>query len=733
MTHSSVSSWRHAWPALVVSTLARFVLGTLVLLVAVSVVPRVAGWESSVVMSGSMQPTLAPGDLVVVRPADAAELTRGRIVLVDDPDVPGELRMHRIAGVENGMLRLKGDANPSADGSLVAPSAVHGVGTLRLPDLGLPVVWAAQDRIAPLAATAAGLAALVLLALLYRSDRDDAAAAEAGEAGEAAHAVHAVRPRRRLVRRRVWQLLGGWRLPVPVPAPRDVFRVVAIAGVGVLLIGLPGAGGARAVFNSVSANPASSVAANTYWNCGSAATSAGATQYYPLQETAGTTAVNKGSAGSAANATYSATGVSYAVGPGPRCAVGQQSAVWLDGASGAIAANNAVTNPTTFTEQIWFATNTTSGGKLMGFGSSQTGASGNYDRHIWMLNSGQLAFGVYDGSATHAITSTAAYNDSRWHLATATFSGTAGMTLYVDGVQVARDSTSKTAQNFTGYWRIGYDNLNNWPNTPTSPFFMGAVAHAAVFPTVLSASAVADQYDAAPWSCADAAGPQGAGAAVYLPLQETSGTTAANAGTAGAAANGTYASTGVTHPLNAPNCGTNVFNSAQLDGVNGQIWTTQPVANPQTFTEQIWFATTSTTGGKLIGFGTAVNGAQSSNYDRHIYMSNTGTLTFGLYNGGYYTAVSPGAYNNGAWHLATASFSPSTGMRLYVDGALVGTNTQTTAAESETGYWRIGFDSLSGWPNAPTSFHFTGSLAHASVYYRVLTADEIAGQYLAGK
>jgi hypothetical protein len=262
---------------------------------------------------------------------------------------------------------------------------------------------------------------------------------------------------------------------------------------------------------------------------------------------------------------------------------------------------------------------------------------------------------------------------------------------------------------------------------------MGAVAHAAVFPTVLSASAVAAQYDATPWSCADAAGPQGSGAAVYLPLQETSGTTAANAGTAGSAANGTYASTGVSHPMSAPNCGTNVFNSAQLDGVSGQIWTTQAVTNPQTFTVQIWFATTSTTGGKLIGFGNGAAGATSTKFDRHIYMGNSGTLTFGVYNAGYYTVVSPAAYNDGAWHLATGTFSPSTGLSLYVDGALVGTNRTTTSAEVNTGYWRIGYDNMGSWPGAPTSGWFNGQLAHAEVYYRALTADEVAGQYLAGK
>ncbi|MCU1616073.1 MAG: hypothetical protein JWO98_3613, partial [Frankiales bacterium] len=93
----------------------------------------------------------------------------------------------------------------------------------------------------------------------------------------------------------------------------------------------------------------------------------------------------------------------------------------------------------------------------------------------------------------------------------------------------------------------------------------------------------------------------------------------------------------------------------------------------------------------------------------------------------------PAAYNDGAWHLATGTFSPGTGLRFYVDGVLIGSNTQTTAAENYTGYWRIGYDNLTSWPGAPSSFHFKGTVAQASVYDRVLTADEVAGQYLAGR
>jgi len=114
-------------------------------------------------------------------------------------------------------------------------------------------------------------------------------------------------------------------------------------------------------------------------------------------------------------------------------------------------------------------------------------------------------------------------------------------------------------------------------------------------------------------------------------------------------------------------------------------------------------------------------------------MTNGGQLAFGVYNGGYYTVTSSTAYNDGRWHLATATFSPGTGLAFYVDGTLIGTNTSTTAAENSTGYWRVGFDSLGSWPNVPTSSYFAGSVAHAMVVDRPLTADEIAGQYTAGR
>ena len=143
----------------------------------------------------------------------------------------------------------------------------------------------------------------------------------------------------------------------------------------------------------------------------------------------------------------------------------------LDGSSKYISTTNSYVNPVTFTTGCWFKTSTTLGGYLIGFNNSTTGAGTNYDRHLWMDNTGKLNFGLYP-SAYKIISSTLAYNDGAWHMAVARL-GASGQFLYVDGAQVATDGTVTTAQNFTGFWRAGYSNLGIWTPTPTSSYFNG--------------------------------------------------------------------------------------------------------------------------------------------------------------------------------------------------------------------------------------------------------------------
>ncbi len=173
----------------------------------------------------------------------------------------------------------------------------------------------------------------------------------------------------------------------------------------------------------------------------------------------------------------------------------------------------------------------------------------------------------------------------------------------------------------------------------------------------------------------------------------------------------------------------NRFNKAfTFNGTSQYVSTANQYINPTNFTVSIWFKTATTTGGKLIGFGASQTG-QSGQFDRHIYMNNAGQIFFGVYASGVYTINSSLSFNDNTWHLATASLSSSTGMALYVDGSLVGSNAGVTTAENTTGYWKIGFDNLGGWTSQPTSFYFNGALDDALIYQRALTASEVSTVY----
>ncbi|WP_315914149.1 PKD domain-containing protein [Arthrobacter sp. lap29] len=171
--------------------------------------------------------------------------------------------------------------------------------------------------------------------------------------------------------------------------------------------------------------------------------------------------------------------------------------------------------------------------------------------------------------------------------------------------------------------------------------------------------------------------------------------------------------------------------ASTFDGTaNGVIGSTSTVAANPAFSTELWFKTTTTSGGKLMGYGSS-NSGTSSNYDRHVYMLNTGALSFGVYTGATKTVTSAKAYNDGAWHHIVAT-QGSAGMVLYVDGQVVGSDAQTTTAQSFLGYWRVGGDTLGNWPNAPTSNYFNGTLDNFAVYNSALSAAQVASHYALG-
>jgi hypothetical protein len=224
--------------------------------------------------------------------------------------------------------------------------------------------------------------------------------------------------------------------------------------------------------------------------------------FWPLSETSGTTANDASPNGF--NGTYE-SGTTQGV-PSPFTG---QTATSFDGNSGLVSSQNQVAGPQKFTIEGWFKTTSNTGGKLIGFGNNQTGASSNYDRHIYMMNDGQLVFGVYN-SGTFTIETPNVYNDGQWHYLVATYDSSAGsnnMTLYVDD-QLTGTATSSSAQGFSGYWRVGGDNLNGWnldpwgsnsqgTTEPNSYYFNGTIADVAVYPAALSAAQIGAHYAAA--------------------------------------------------------------------------------------------------------------------------------------------------------------------------------------------------------------------------------------------
>lgn len=115
-------------------------LGMLTLATLVIVVPRVTGAVPLTVLSGSMEPHLSPGDLVVVRPVAAERIHSGDVVTFQPrPDDP-TLVTHRVLGVTTDAegrrtFSTRGDANLRND-PVVAQEQVRGKVVYALPWVG---------------------------------------------------------------------------------------------------------------------------------------------------------------------------------------------------------------------------------------------------------------------------------------------------------------------------------------------------------------------------------------------------------------------------------------------------------------------------------------------------------------------------------------------------------------------------------------------------------------------
>jgi len=487
-----------------------FVAGCLI----VTLLPMVLGWRPYVVESGSMEPRIHVGDVVLAAPVANADDLLGRVAVFDDPNHPGAIKTHRVITVgKDGHLTTKGDANPTPDSGVLTLDHVRGLGRLLVTDAGLPLIWVRTHAYGWLLLF---VLSLLLAAWIVSRDHDDEVTDTDADTDSDDDGPDGP---------------GGELLPLPQPSggPGSALKAASTqTGVGLsrrarpalaraawivaatLALSVPTAGASLA---ATAKNTANAWTVGN-WNYTTTVTGLSPWLYWKLDETTGTVAAD--TSGNGRTATYysgaaaSATGFTRGV-VGALATDTPNLAVTLDGSTACVntTSTTAVNAPTQLTMVLWFKTTTTSGGKLLGFETPRTGvgvagSGGTYDRHLYMDGNGRVWFGVYN-AGYYLIESPTALNDGQWHMAAATF-GSTGMVLYIDGSSVGT-ATQTTGETTTGWFRAGCGNLSGWgtywtggnnPGTNSAVTadrrFAGSLDEVSIWQSVLTAAQVRSMF-----------------------------------------------------------------------------------------------------------------------------------------------------------------------------------------------------------------------------------------------
>ncbi len=433
-------------------------------------------------------------------------------------------------------------------------------------------------------------------------------------------------------------------------------------------------------------------------------------------------------------------------------AVDDATAMRFDGVTGAVASNALVPRASALTLSAWFRSTSQVGGSIVGFGDTQTGLGLVGERAIWMDNNGEVAFGVRTqragrNPAMQVVRGRYAYNDGAWHHVSATFDG-ANLAIYLDGVLQGNSALASNAPEIpTGdtYLRVGNVDLRHVHSVfgtnfsgqpaPINHFFTGDIDAVSYWTSVLTPPQIAAQYVGGvatqlpppppPPAPTYAAVIGGHAPAQYWRLGEAAGNAVVDSSINNRP--GTYRA-GLTFGVAGP-LATGGNTAVTSPGTSGLAYSNASVAAPTTFSVETWIRTTSVVGGKIVGFEATQTG-WGATFDRHVYMTNNGRLTYGIVAGGtQQTVLTAASYNDGNWHHVVAT-QGAAGMTLYVDGVAVGTN-PTVTPDAATGFWRLGGGNLTGWSNRPTSSAMSGQYDEFAIYDVVLTPAQVAAHYAA--
>jgi signal peptidase len=182
MPMSTLRSEAHSILGWTGQVLAWFVItGVLLLLALALFIPRVGGGTPYTILTGSMQPALTPGTMVVVKPTPPEDIVIGSVITYQLESGSPTVVTHRVVGIGiDGtgarVFATQGDANNARDAKPVLPVQVKGVQWYSVPYLGhVGTLITGQERALAFYAVASGLFiyAATMLAGAARDRRRD--------------------------------------------------------------------------------------------------------------------------------------------------------------------------------------------------------------------------------------------------------------------------------------------------------------------------------------------------------------------------------------------------------------------------------------------------------------------------------------------------------------------------------------------------------------------------------
>ncbi|MFC1434545.1 LamG-like jellyroll fold domain-containing protein [Streptacidiphilus sp. N1-3] len=508
----------------------------------------------------------------------------------------------------------------------------------------------------------------------------------------------------------------------------------------------------------------------------------GPSSFWPLSEAAGaTTAASAVLAREGAdNGTYSNVTLGQ---PGP-LAGGSTTAASFNGTSSSVQLPNlGLGTSSSQSISLWFKTSTKAAQVLFSYSDmpiNATATLGDFTPSLYMGTDGELKGLFWYGETTTPITTTKSEADGAWHHVVLTGSWTA-QTMYLDGTKIGT-APGYGSFGFSGTMPWLFDQVylgtgylgSTWPDQPHlnsatayASYFNGSMADVSFSnkplaqadvtalhqagttpagllsqvtrpsgkiyskvsydPKTTAVSHLTDEVGgnwtmAAPTVTGSSqvyrSAVMGAGPAAYLRLGDSTGAaTAADEVKADPAAYSAV-TLGAAGPFADQK-------AASFNGTSSQLAIPPSVyAGATSGSAELWFSTTRTTGGILLG------------------ATSTPLLWVGTdskLHGGFWTSAgspqiaSTTNVTDGKWHhvLLTAT---ATSQSLYLDGVLVKTTALAGALQVRTGL-AVGVGTTgTGWNGLPssTTVYFTGSIAEAAFYRTALTGQDDAAHYAAG-